>query len=202
VRTDETSGNGTEPSDEEVLDSFLQGRRESFAVLVKRYEHRITAFLYRVVGNYQRAEELCQETFMRVFRSASSFNPKYRFSTWLYTIGRNLAANELRDRARSVRGFSIRVQDWPEEGKIRDVRHTSAENPHTIAVTSELREKLAEAMGTLQHNYRMALVLKEFQGMTYNEVAQVFETSPGTVKSWVYRAKKELAVKLKALHAF
>jgi len=202
VQGDEAGGNLQRAADEDLLESFLEGRREEFAELVRRYEHRITNFINRMVGNYQRAEELCQEVFLRVFRSASSFDRKHRFSTWLYTIARNLASNELRDQARSGRRFTIRTEDWPEEGKARDLRSSGAADPLVIAATAELREKLAEAMGSLQENYRAALVLKEYQDMTYSEISEVLDATPGTIKSWVYRAKRELAAKLKNLKAF
>ena len=169
----QSSANVEHVADEELLESFLQGRREGFVELVRRYQHRITSFIYRIVGSYQRAEELCQEAFIRVFRSAKSFDRQHRFSTWFYTIARNLASNELRDQARSGRRFTIRVEDWPDESRIRDMRSSSAPDPHVIAATAELREKLAEAMGLLQENYRMALVLKEYQNMTYNEISEI-----------------------------
>jgi RNA polymerase sigma-70 factor (ECF subfamily) len=108
------SGNAT-LKDEDLVARFLEGHIEAFEEIMRRYQGKIVNFIYRATGDFQRSEELAQETFMRVFRMGSRFDPKYRFSTWIYTIARNLSSNELRDRSRNPESYNIREADWPDD---------------------------------------------------------------------------------------
>jgi len=184
--------------DEALVQMFVDGASEPFEELIRRYQGKIVNFIYRSTGDYQRAEELAQEAFMRVFRNGGHFDERYRFSTWVYTIAKNLASNELRDRSRNPDRFHIREADWPTDGTfVTELVSSRTREPHRILTDGEMREKLAVAMSQLDPDQRMALVMKEYDGMTYAEIAEVFETSPGTVKSWLHRSKRQLAKPLK-----
>ena len=190
-------------TDEDLVQRFVEGRIEAFEELIRRYQSKIVNFINRSTGDYQRAEELGQETFMRVFRQGTRFDPKYRFSTWIYTIARNLSSNELRDRSRNPETYNIREADWPRDSTfVAELVSADTHEPHQILTTQEMRKHLEGAMSKLEPDLRMALVMKEFDHMTYVEIAEVFGASAGTIKSWVYRAKKQLSRTLKESEVF
>jgi RNA polymerase sigma-70 factor (ECF subfamily) len=184
--------------DEVLVQMFVDGAAEPFEELIRRYQGRMVNFIYRSTGDYQRAEELAQEAFMRVFRNGRNYDERYRFSTWIYTIAKNLAANELRDRSRNPDSFHIREADWPTDGTfVAELVSSQEREPHRILTDREMQQKLAEAIARLEPDQRMALVMKEYEGMTYSQIADVFGASPGTVKSWLHRSKRQLAKWLK-----
>ncbi len=194
---------GTVEKDEILVKRFVSGRIEAFEELIRRYQVKIVNFIYRSIGDFQRAEELAQETFMRVFRMGKRFDDRYRFSTWLYTIAKNLSSNELRDRSRNPDSYHIREADWPEDNSfVAELVKAQTREPHQILTSREMRWALEGAMARLEADHRMALLMKEFDQMTYTEIAEVFKTSAGTVKSWLYRAKKQLSRMLKESEVF
>ena len=184
--------------DEALVQMFVDGASEPFVELIRRYQGKIVNFIYRSTGDYERAEELAQEAFMRVFRNGRHYDTRYRFSTWVYTIAKNLASNELRDRSRNPDSFQIREADWPTDGMfVAEVASPRSKEPPRILTDYEVKEKLSNAIAQLEPDQRMALVMKEFEGMTYAQIADVFDASPGTVKSWLHRSKRQLAKLLK-----
>jgi RNA polymerase sigma-70 factor (ECF subfamily) len=193
----------TERPDEELVRLFVEGRIEAFEELLRRYELKIVNFINRSIGDFQRAEELAQETFMRVFRMGARFDPHYRFSTWIFTIAKNLSSNELRDRSRDPESFNIRESDWPDNNSfVAELVSATTLEPHQILTTQEMRASLEKAMSHLDADLRMALVMKEFEHMTYAQIAEVFETTTGTVKSWLFRARKQLGTLLRESEVF
>jgi RNA polymerase sigma-70 factor, ECF subfamily len=187
------AGQFAEVPDEHLIAKFNDGSREAFVELVHRYQGRIVNFIYRALGDFERSEELAQESFLRAFRKADSFDSKYRFSTWLYTIARNLASNELRDRSRRPVPYTIEDEDWASAGQSYvDVKSSTGADPAHVLLNKEMKEALEKALEQLSGDHRMALILKEYDGLTYGEIAEILDTSAGTVKSWVYRAKREV----------
>ena len=193
----------SDQTDERLVAGFVEGRIEAFEELIRRYQSKIVNFIYRSIGDFQRAEELAQETFMRVFRMGSRFDPRYRFSTWIYTIAKNLSSNELRDRSRNPETYNIREADWPDDSTfVAELVSSGTHEPHQILTSREMKTSLEKAMSRLSPELRMALVMKEFDHMTYAQIAEVFDSSAGTVKSWLYRAKKQLSRTLKESEVF
>jgi RNA polymerase sigma-70 factor (ECF subfamily) len=187
------SGKYAELPDETLVEIFNTGTRDAFVELVQRYQGRIVNFIYRALGDLERSEDLAQESFLRAFRKADSFDNRFRFSTWLYTIARNLASNELRDRSRRPIAYTIEDEDWASAGSAAvESRTATASDPERILLNKELKQSLEKALKCLSDEHRMALVLKEYDGLTYGEIADILDTSAGTVKSWVYRAKREI----------
>jgi len=187
------TGKYTDLPDETLVEIFNRGTREAFVELVQRYQGRIVNFIYRALGDFERSEELAQESFLRAFRKAESLDARYRFSTWLYTIARNLASNELRDRSRRPTPYTIEDEDWATFGQSSVEGDISAGgDPERIMLNKEMKQFLEKALGRLSDEHRMALILKEYDGLTYGEIADILDTSAGTVKSWVYRAKREI----------
>ncbi len=182
------------PTDELLVKRFVEGHIDGFEELMRRYEGKIVSFINRSIGDFQRAEELAQETFMRVFRMGVRFDPKYKFSTWIFTIAKNLSSNELRDRSRDPESYNIRESDWPDDSTfVAELVSATTLEPHQILTSQEMRTSLEKAMARLDSDLRMALVMKEFEHLTYTQIAEVFGTTSGTVKSWLFRARKQLA---------
>lgn len=183
----------TNMPDETLVEIFNTGTRDAFVELVTRYQGRIVNFIYRTVGDIERSEDLAQESFLRAFRKADSFDSRYRFSTWLYTIARNLASNELRDRSRRPAAYTIEDEDWATAGRVVDNNDSASQtDPERALLNKEMKASLEKALRKLSDEHRMALILKEYDGLTYGEIADILDTSAGTVKSWVYRAKREI----------
>ncbi len=188
--------------DEDILASVVDGNLKAFEVLVLRYEKPIVSFLYRLIGDYARAEELAQETFLRVFRAATGFSRRYKFSTWIYTIARNLARNELRYRSRHPGEAS----NEPVAGSVPVLRvlggATGPNRPDEDVVSQELATSVQQALGRLSEKHRVALILSEYEAWSYEQIGQLLGRPRGTIKSWIYRAKRALIKELKDQKVF
>jgi len=162
-----------------------------FEVIVHRYKNAIVSFLFRYVGDPRTAEDLAQEAFLRVFRKIGEYNSTAKFSTWLYTIASNLAKDEFKRRARHPAGSL----DW-EGGKGADTTRNvptamAAEGPEPEEELErgEARERVAAALKLLKEDDREILVLKDVQGLAYDEIARILALPMGTVKSRISRAR-------------
>lgn len=172
----------------------------AFEVLLDRYEAAIYRFVLRMVGDRHRAEDLTQDVFVRMYRQASSFDPARRLKTWLYAIARNVAINELRDRGRLKRRKVKLSGDLTREGVgVTDRRTDGPETPLSEVLKDEARRMLVAALETLKPHHRAALVLREYDQMPYEEIAEVLEASLASVKSWIHRGRAHLAAALAEL---
>jgi RNA polymerase sigma-70 factor (ECF subfamily) len=185
-------------SDHALLEGTLAGDEDAFAELVSRYRNQITSYIYRMTNDYDGAVDLAQETFVRVYRAAGRYQNTYAFSTYIYRIATNLAISELRKRKRrrlvSLTGLLIggegeeaRDFDAPDERPL----------PDTNLVDTERRRVVQKAISTLPEKYRAPLVLRDVEGKSYDEIAQILSTSEGTVKSRINRARNFLREKMR-----
>ncbi len=179
--------------DSQVVQRFLDGDDRAFTELVRRYETRLLAFVQRTIGDQARAEDLVQEAFVRVFRHLHRFDQSRKFSSWIYTIAGNLAKNELRNRSRNpLVLFQTLTKNW--EG---DTRPLEWEDPKTrpddLYRKRFLRERVEEAVELLPDHHRTAFVLREIEGKTYEEIAEITDCNLGTVKSRLNRARNRFA---------
>ncbi|MFQ5680007.1 MAG: sigma-70 family RNA polymerase sigma factor [Gemmatimonadota bacterium] len=180
-------------SDEELVVGYLGGEGRAFRVLADRYRDRLLNFIYRTIGDRERAEDLVQETFVRVYRHLHRFDPAKRFSTWAYTIAANLAKNELRNRSRTpLVLFQAITQRWEEDHRPlewEDARYV----PDEMARRRGLRKLVEWAVAALPEHHREVFVLRELEGRTYEEIAEITDTKLGTVKSRLNRARNRFA---------
>jgi RNA polymerase sigma-70 factor, ECF subfamily len=185
-------------SDHALLEGTLAGDEDAFAELVSRYRNQITSYIYRMTNDYDGAVDLAQETFVRVYRAAGRYQNTYAFSTYIYRIATNLAISELRKRKRrrlvSLTGLLVggegeeaRDFDAPDERPLQD----------TNLVDTETRRVVQKAISTLPEKYRAPLVLRDVEGKSYDEIAQILSTSEGTVKSRINRARNFLREKMR-----
>lgn len=165
-----------------------EGNLHSFEELVLKHQKAVLNAAFRYTGNPSVAEELTQDVFVRVFRAAKSYRPEARFSTWLFTIVRNVCMNyKMRE------GKQDHQMDA--DNDLMEISQNQ-ENPEQKAIRRELEEKIQKAIMSLPETLRMPLILSQFQQMPYEEVAQVLELSVAAVKVRIHRARIALAEKL------
>ncbi|MBM3236690.1 sigma-70 family RNA polymerase sigma factor [Candidatus Poribacteria bacterium] len=179
-------------SDEELMIRCRNGDMSAFELLVSRYQNAIINFIYRSIGDYHRAEDLSQETFLRVFKSASRYEPKAQFKNWLYKIAVNLCKNEIRDRQRH--GLSS-LEDFmtDEEGKINyAVLRDFSQMPDVLYEKKEQQILIRQAIDSLPENQRLAIIMVTYQNLRYDEIANTLGCSVSAVKSLIHRARQNL----------
>ena len=185
-------------NDHELLAAIRDGDEAAFQEIVRRYRNPITNFVYRMIDDYERSVELAQETFIRVYTSASRYQANYSFSTYIYRIATNLAISELRRRKRRkmVSLFSPFTND---DGEAIEIDPPDA-NPlqDEALIEGERRKAVARAITSLPEKYRAAIVLRDVEGLSYDRIAEVLKLSEGTVKSRINRARNLLKEKLSA----
>jgi RNA polymerase sigma-70 factor (ECF subfamily) len=182
-----------EIDDSELVGRYLEGERFAFNELVDRYQERLLNFIYRTIGDRDRAEDLVQETFVRVYRHLHRFDQSKKFSTWAYTIASNLAKNELRNRSRNpLVLFQAIKKNWDADHRPLEFED-STYAPDDLFRKRHLREKVEAAVAELPEHHRVVFVLRELEGKTYEEISEITGVTLGTVKSRLNRARNRFA---------
>ncbi len=180
-------------SDSEVVQRFLDGEERAFGELVDRYDGRLVNFVYRTVGDRERAQDLVQETFVRVYRHLHRFDQTKKFSTWIYTIASNLAKNELRNRSRNpLVLFQTIKKNWDADHRPLEWEDESMK-PDDLYRKRHVRDVVEKAVQELPEHHRIVFVLRELEGRTYEDIAEITDTNLGTVKSRLNRARNNFA---------
>ncbi len=185
-------------SDEALMAAVARGDMTSFQLLMERWEGAAKRYAYRVTGDYQAAEDLAQETFVRLFRSADQYRPTARFSTYFYTVLGNLC----RDRHRAAKrrgGWAVVPQEGWSSGD--EVEATAVPGPADVAEEHERGLIVRRAVSELPTKLKEALSLREFEGLTYQEIADVMDANLGEVKTWIHRGRKRLTERLRVILA-
>ena len=180
-----------EMDDAGVVAAHLAGEEEAFSVLMERYQGRLLNFIYRTIGDRERAEDLVQEAFIRIHRHLGRFDTTRKFSTWAYTIASNLAKNELRNRARNPVGYYQGMSD-DEDDRPWEFEDETA-RPDEDLTRRELQGLIAASVATLPPHHREVFVLRELEGRSYEEIAEITKSNLGTVKSRLNRARTAFA---------
>src|SRR3954469_11078364 len=180
--------------DSTVVASFLGGEERAFQELVERYQTRLLNFIYRTIGDREKAEDLVQEVFIRVYRHLHRFDRSKKFSTWIYTIASNLAKNELRNRSRNplVLFQTLRGNASDEEDRPLQFEDTSS-RPDDLYRKRHLRQLVDQTVAALPDHHRQVFVLRELEGKSYEEIAEITNCNLGTVKSRLNRARTAFA---------
>jgi RNA polymerase sigma-70 factor (ECF subfamily) len=187
----------SDASDHELLAAIAQGDEDAFQEIVDRYRNQIVNFVYRMLNDYDKAVDLSQETFLRIYTSAPKYQATYSFSTYIYRIASNLAISELRQRKRRqwisiFTPFGNRDDDNDREMVLPDERPLQDE----LMIDSERRKAVAIAIQSLPEKYRLTLVLRDVEGLSYERITEITGLSEGTVKSRINRARNLLRDKL------
>lgn len=174
----------TRMEEQRLIRAVKHGDRRALAVLIDHHKQRLFAFIWRIMPNHQDAEDVCQEAFIKAIQAIDTFDPAYRFSTWLFTIGYRLALNHLRRRheLRTDMDFS-RVASRSEPPAV-DVAQTED--------ARQLREAVWSAVDSLTGPQRAAVTLFYRENLSCQEIAEVMETPVATVKSHLFRARSRL----------
>ncbi len=176
-----------------LVSAYLHGQSRAFDVLVDRYQNRLLNFIYRTVGDRERSEDLVQEAFIRVHRHMARFDGAKKFSTWIYTIASNLAKNELRNRSRNpLVLFQTMTQGWDDEERPLEFEDTSMQ-PDELFKKRHVQELVEATVAKLPEHHREVFVLRELEGRSYEEIAEITRCNLGTVKSRLNRARASFA---------
>ena len=176
-------------TDDELMQALGAGDGASLAVLVYRYERPLVGYLTGIINDAERARDLAQETFLRIYRHAARYRTTSRFTTWLYHIARNVARDELRMRKRRP---LLRSSDE------REIDEAPAGQPN-VAEAVERREIVLRALGAISHRDRTLIVLRDLEGRTYDEISRSLGLPLGTVKSGLSRARARFAEQFQSL---
>jgi len=184
-------------SDHALIEATKNGDEAAFAEIVGRYRSPITNYLYRFLNDYEEAVDLSQETFVRVYFAIERYHTEYAFSTYIYRIATNLAISELRKRKRrtilSLTGLFQTDAEDVTEFQPPDTRSL----PDEDLLEDEQAGVIAKAIETLPPKYRVPIILRDIEGKTYEEIAEIMELGLGTTKSRISRARGLLKEKLK-----
>lgn len=179
--------------DGEVVVAFLSGEERAFRELVNRYQTRLLNFLYRTIGDREKAEDLVQDVFIRVYRHLHGFDRTRKFSTWIYAIAANLAKNEMRNRSRDPLGLLRGMRTiWQGKERPLELEDTSS-RPDDLFRKRQLCALVQEATAQLSAHHRQVFVLRDVEGKSYEEIAEIMGTKVGTVKSRLSRARQSFA---------
>ncbi|HEY2956388.1 MAG TPA: sigma-70 family RNA polymerase sigma factor [Candidatus Eisenbacteria bacterium] len=182
-------------SDEDLMARVAEDDERAFAELVRRFQGRVMNLVSRVLNDRECGDDLTQEVFVRVFVHRRNYRRGSKFSTWLFTIAANLAKNEIRRRVRRRNWFSLdALQEVLKDSAIQLADPT--EGRESRMEREQLQEALGRTIATVPEKYRLALVLRDIDGLTYEEIAQVLGVPGGTVRSRINRARSMLKRKL------
>ena len=180
--------------DDELISAFKAGDHSAFQELVLKYESRVYNHCLRMVNDDVESYDLTQEVFLKVFRKIKNYEHTYAFYTWLYRITVNCCIDYLRRKRRHIQSVSLSnspLDDSGESGREQDVPDTTFV-PDTALLNRELDDVLRNAIGQLSEKLRSIIILKEVEGFSYEEIADVLGCSRGTVKSRLFRARERL----------
>ncbi len=178
-------------SDEKLILRFQEGDINAYNELVKRYKDRLFNFVLRYFNNAEQAEDVVQDTLIKLYTHASYYKNVAKFSTWIFTIAKNNALTELRKNKRK-KTDSL----WTDDGQVIDIN--SKEESLDSKVQNEIAiDQLNKFLDEIPENFRMAVVLRDFQELSYEEISKILEIPIGTIKSRINRGRIQLAEKMK-----
>ena len=183
---------------EDLMARIAKGDDDAFGILVNRHQTTILNLIYRFIGDRTKSQDLAQEVFIRVWQAAGSYQPKAKFTTWIYQITTNLCLNELKS-ARRRRWFPFHRSDGDSENAIEETFSDGSSSPEDLLLAKERNRQLSEALQSLPDNQRLALILKRYDNLSYGEIARILNCSISAVESLLVRAKTTLQKKLKNL---
>jgi RNA polymerase sigma-70 factor, ECF subfamily len=177
-----------EPPEPEIawMARIREGDMEAFRLLVETHQARVIGTISKMLGSDAEAEDLAQQVFIRIWKSAPRYRPTAKFTTWLFRITRNLVFNELRRKRHFVEN--------PEE--VAEPAERVEREPDQVLLEGELQKAIQAAINQLPESQRMAIILRRYEDMSYEDIAKVMETTVPAVKSILFRARAELREKL------
>jgi RNA polymerase sigma-70 factor (ECF subfamily) len=182
-----------ERSDQALVVEALEGHQAAYGEIVRRFERPLFSLIVRMVRDRERAEDLCQEAFVKAFRALPSYDPRRKFSSWLFKIGHNATIDSLRRLQLDTTPLEAGEDELGLSQVLPDLETPS---PHRTAYGHALGAAIERAVERLRPEYREAFLLRFAEGMAYQEIAEIMDLPMGTVKTNLHRARKEFATLL------
>jgi RNA polymerase sigma-70 factor (ECF subfamily) len=183
--------------DLELMLRVKTGDLAAFEELVETHQHRVVGTVAKMLGDDAEAEDVAQQVFIRVWRSAARYEPTAKFTTWLFTITRNLVFNELRRRKRHATSSLDESRENEDDSPRHQIADLGVKVPDVSMLDEEMMNAIHRAIEELPDAQRMAVVLRRYEETPYEEIAQILELTVPAVKSLLFRARTELREKLK-----
>ena len=183
--------------DQELVARVKAGDKSAFDLLVRKYQHKLVKLISRYVRDPDEALDVTQETFIKAYRALPNFRGDSSFYTWIYRIGANTAKNYLVSQGRRPPESDIDAQDA--EQYIADPHLRDMDTPERLAQRDEIERTVATAIEDLPEDLRTAITLREFEGLSYEEIANAMDCPVGTVRSRIFRAREAIDKKLRPL---
>ena len=184
-------------SDKKLVKRVQKGDKGAFDLLVLKYQHKIINLVMRYVRDPELAQDITQEAFIKAYRALPRFRGDSAFYTWMYRIAVNTAKNHLAAQRRRPMNVELDLQD-PEQYNLH-AKLKETDTPEGVALSNELRESVERAIAALPEDLRTAIILRELEGMSYEEIAQTMECPVGTVRSRIFRARDAISKKTGSL---
>ena len=176
------------------MHKVAQGDGTAFKALVIRHQNQVFNLAHRVLADHQKSEDIAQEVFLKVWQAADSYQQKSKFTTWLYRITANLCLNEIKSRKRRSWLQYLHLYPPSKEPESEAVETPSAED---LVIAQELSRRITEALQALPENQRIALILRRYDGLSYQEISDVLDCSVSAVEALLVRAKRAVQASLK-----
>lgn len=186
-----------DPLDHELVRRVQQGESAAFDLLVRRYQHRVVALVSRYVGDWSEAQDVAQDAFIRAYRAIGSFRGDAQFYTWLHRIAINTAKNHLQAMKRRPPNADIDVGDAEHFDAALQMRDT--DTPERELLRNEVEQAVMRSVNALPRELRLAITLREVDGLSYDEIAQRLDCPIGTVRSRIFRAREAIDRELRPL---
>ncbi len=189
--------NHSEDLDQKLVQRVQQGEKSAFDLLVIKYQHRIVHLVNRYVKDPSEAQDVAQDTFIKAYRALGDFRGESAFYTWLYRIAINTAKNYLLSRSRRHIDYEVDVQDAEQVENTAQLK--DMDTPDNLLMNEQIIKVIKIAIEKLPEEMRIAITLREFEGMSYEEIAEAMDCPIGTVRSRIFRAREAIDEKLKPL---
>ena len=184
-------------SDKKLVERVQKGDKGAFDLLVLKYQHKIVNLIMRYVRDPELSQDIAQEAFIKAYRAIPRFRGDSAFYTWMYRIAVNTAKNYLAAQRRRPMDIELDLQD-PEQYDLH-AKLKETDTPEGVVLSNELKETVERAIAALPEDLRTAIVLRELEGMSYEEIAQTMECPVGTVRSRIFRARDAIGRKVGSL---
>jgi RNA polymerase sigma-70 factor (ECF subfamily) len=178
-----------------LVQRVQKGDKTAFDLLVRKYQHKVVKLVTRYLRDPADAEDVAQEAFIKAYRAIPQFRGDSAFYTWLYRIAINTAKNAIVSRDRNPVEFDLDLQNV-EESSSMQLRLADSETPESLLQTEEIRETVNRAIEALPEDLRTAIVLRELEGLSYEDIAQTMDCPVGTVRSRIFRAREAIDKRL------
>lgn len=190
-------------TDKDVIERAREGRESAFRELIRRYERPVFSVIYRMVRDRELAEDLAQETFIKVLNALDKYDPSYKFSSWIFKIAHNATVDHIRKKELDTLSLDgsphARTQEQAEATSLTPA--DTSLDPEQYTQSQEIGSEIEAAISELRPQYREAILLWHVEGRPYDEIADIMDLPLGTVKTYIHRGRNELRKKLEHLRA-